>query len=289
MEGYELSATGNLTPDWTIIAGYTQQHATVTEGQNVAQDGSFRHGLHPETCLYAVDAVSGHQRSVRRRRCALCRKPAPGQRWCSRYPGSHRGGYWVADAKLGYRVNSNLDLQLNMYNLFDTDYVASINKSGYRYPGEPDLYADGERPFLSLRVGPLRPTRKNTAMMYHIPDVLSTDGGGIYPAAGAGRVDGRVTVGSRGGRQTEPADRYPNAAGARLQAAVLDMLRGHPQFFPPRCRGRFPRRCLTAMGRETYGFTSMAPFARTGGLDARDICQRRCSFAIRRAMRVANW
>lgn len=32
------------------------------------------------------------------------------------------------------------------------------------------------------------------------------------------------------------------------------MLRGHPQFFPPRCRGRFPRRCLTAMGQETYGF-----------------------------------
>lgn len=50
-------------------------------------------------------------------------------------------GYWVADAKLGYRVNSNLDLQLNMYNLFDTDYVASINKSGYRYhPGEPRTF-----------------------------------------------------------------------------------------------------------------------------------------------------
>ncbi|HFF7043395.1 TPA: hypothetical protein ACGEC2_004428, partial [Klebsiella pneumoniae] len=48
---------------------------------------------------------------------------------------------WVADAKLGYRVNRNLDLQLNMYNLFDTDYVASINKSGYRYhPGEPRTF-----------------------------------------------------------------------------------------------------------------------------------------------------
>ncbi len=78
VEGYELSATGNLTPDWTIIAGYTQQHATVTEGQNVAQDGSSALAYTPETCLYAVDAVSGHQRSVRRRRCALCRKPAPG-------------------------------------------------------------------------------------------------------------------------------------------------------------------------------------------------------------------
>ena len=49
--------------------------------------------------------------------------------------------YRVADAKLGYRVNRNLDLQLNVYNLFDTDYVASINKSGYRYhPGEPRTF-----------------------------------------------------------------------------------------------------------------------------------------------------
>ncbi|MHA6500638.1 hypothetical protein ACX3VG_30670, partial [Escherichia coli] len=52
-----------------------------------------------------------------------------------------RQGYWVADAKLGYRVNRNLDFQLNVYNLFDTDYVASINKSGYRYhPGEPRTF-----------------------------------------------------------------------------------------------------------------------------------------------------
>ncbi|STV36382.1 ferrichrome-iron receptor [Klebsiella pneumoniae] len=139
-EGYELSATGNLTPDWTIIAGYTQQHATVTEGQNVAQDGSSRPGLHPETCLYAVDAVSGtsdlsvgggvrYVGSLRRGSDGAVGTP------------DHTEGYWVADAKLGYRVNSNLDLQLNMYNLFDTDYVASINKSGYRYhPGEPRTF-----------------------------------------------------------------------------------------------------------------------------------------------------
>lgn len=35
-----------------------------------------------------------------------------------------------------YRVNKNLDIQLNVFNLFDKDYVAAINKSGYRYfPG----------------------------------------------------------------------------------------------------------------------------------------------------------
>ncbi|MCS6038965.1 Fe2+-dependent dioxygenase [Klebsiella pneumoniae subsp. pneumoniae] len=52
---------------------------------------------------------------------------------------------------------------------------------------------------------------------------------------------------------------------ARLQAAVLDMLRGHPQFFSAALpRDDFPRRCLTAMGQgRPMVFTSMAPFART--------------------------
>ncbi len=211
---------------------------------------------------YAVDAVSGHQRSVRRRRCALCRKPAPGQRWCG--TPDHTEGYWVADAKLGYRVNSNLDLQLNMYNLFDTDYVASINKRLSLSSGRtPDLYADGERPFLSLRGAVAR--FRNTAMMYHIPDVLSTDRVAEFTRqlAQAEWVDGRVTVVERGRPSNRTSRSIRTPLYARLQAAVLDMLRGHPQFFPPRCRGRFPRRCLTAMGGETYGFTSMAPFART--------------------------
>ena len=35
-----------------------------------------------------------------------------------------------------YAVTKNFDLQLNLYNLTDKEYVASINKSGYRYaPG----------------------------------------------------------------------------------------------------------------------------------------------------------
>ena len=42
------------------------------------------------------------------------------------------------DAMASYPVNRNFDLQLNVYNLFDKNYVAAINKSGYRYtPGTP--------------------------------------------------------------------------------------------------------------------------------------------------------
>ena len=71
-------------------------------------------------------------------------------------------------------------------------------------------------------------------MMYHIPDVLSTDQVAEFTRqlAQAEWVDGRVTVGSQGAavKQNQQIDtRTP--LYARLQAAVLDMLRGHPQFF----------------------------------------------------------
>lgn len=136
VEGYEISATGNLTPDWLITAGYTMQHASVTEGQNVAQDGSSALAYTPKHAFtmwtqyqathdLSVGAGARYVGSLRRGKDGATGTP------------DHTEGYWVADAKLGYRVNMNLDLQLNVYNLFDTDYVASINKSGYRYhPGE---------------------------------------------------------------------------------------------------------------------------------------------------------
>lgn len=44
--------------------------------------------------------------------------------------------YWVFDTMASYRINKNVEIQLNVFNLFDKNYVAAINKSGYRYtPG----------------------------------------------------------------------------------------------------------------------------------------------------------
>uniref|UniRef100_UPI003FA78A1B TonB-dependent receptor domain-containing protein n=1 Tax=Salmonella enterica TaxID=28901 RepID=UPI003FA78A1B len=44
--------------------------------------------------------------------------------------------YWVADAMLAYEVSKNFSLQLNVYNLFDKEYIAAINNGGSRYvPG----------------------------------------------------------------------------------------------------------------------------------------------------------
>ncbi len=46
--------------------------------------------------------------------------------------------YTVWDAVLGYTLGKRVDVRLNANNLLDEDYVAAINKSGYRYtPGMP--------------------------------------------------------------------------------------------------------------------------------------------------------
>lgn len=46
--------------------------------------------------------------------------------------------YTVADAMVAYDLSKNVSLQLNVNNLFDKEYVASVNNGGSRYkPGEP--------------------------------------------------------------------------------------------------------------------------------------------------------
>jgi catecholate siderophore receptor len=46
--------------------------------------------------------------------------------------------YSVWDAVATYPINDHFELRLNVYNVFDKDYVAGINKSGFRYtPGAP--------------------------------------------------------------------------------------------------------------------------------------------------------
>jgi catecholate siderophore receptor len=46
--------------------------------------------------------------------------------------------YWVFDAMASYAVSKNITLQLNVFNLADEEYLASVNSGGSRYfPGTP--------------------------------------------------------------------------------------------------------------------------------------------------------
>ncbi|MVW70426.1 catecholate siderophore receptor Fiu [Bordetella sp. 15P40C-2] len=137
VEGIELGAFGQITPNWSVSAGYTIQDAKVKNSAAVSNDGSNNLSYTPK---HALSLWSTYR---------LPRGFTVGGG--ARYVGSMKRGtdgsvgtpdrvesYWVFDAMAAYEVNKNLDFQFNVYNLFDKEYVASINKSGYRYfPGAP--------------------------------------------------------------------------------------------------------------------------------------------------------
>lgn len=137
VQGIELSAMGQITPAWSVTAGYTVQDTKVIKGANLAANGSDEltytpkdsfslwstYALTPDLTLGGGARFSG---GLKRGTDGAVGTP------------NFTESYWVFDAMASYRINKSVDVQLNLYNLFDKEYVAAINKSGYRYfPGIP--------------------------------------------------------------------------------------------------------------------------------------------------------
>lgn len=137
VQGLELGATGQITPAWGVTAGYTIQNTKVDTGANVAQDGSSGLTYTPKNALSLWSSYqfsSGLTVGGGARYSGGLKRGTDGAVGTPNYTES----YWVFDAMASYRINKNVDIQLNVFNLFDKQYVAAINKSGYRYfPGIP--------------------------------------------------------------------------------------------------------------------------------------------------------
>ncbi|HWL47932.1 MAG TPA: catecholate siderophore receptor Fiu [Sphingomonadaceae bacterium] len=140
VRGFELSVVGNITEAWSISAGYGHQKTKVTTGAPIAVDGTSNLTYSPDDSFTSWTTY----------RMPFGLEIGGGVRYTS---GLHRGtdgaagtpprteGYTVVDAMLGYALTDNIMLRVNAYNLFDKDYVTSINKSGYRYtPGQPQTF-----------------------------------------------------------------------------------------------------------------------------------------------------
>ena len=137
VQGIEISAVGKLTANWALSAGFTTMDAKVIDGTAVSNAGSDALAYTPKSAFPAWPTY----------RLPFDLTIGGGARYSGKLKRGHDGAvgtpayadaYWVFDAMASYPVNRHLDLQLNLYNLFDKDYVAGINKSGYRYtPGTP--------------------------------------------------------------------------------------------------------------------------------------------------------
>ncbi|UGB37020.1 catecholate siderophore receptor Fiu [Frateuria soli] len=137
VQGIELGIVGRITDDWGVSAGFTTMDAKVTEGASVSNDGSSDLAYTPASAFTAWTTYHlpfGLTVGGGARYAGAMKRGTDG---AIGTPGTI-GAYWVFDAMASLPVNRHLDLQLNLYNLFDRHYVAAINKSGYRYtPGTP--------------------------------------------------------------------------------------------------------------------------------------------------------
>lgn len=137
VEGVELGATGELAPHWLLSAGYLYMDTTVERGRNVTASGENSLTYTPKqsfTAWTSYDLPWGLRIGGGARFSDKLARGTDGAIGTPAYTES----YWVFDAMVGYKVNKNFDLRLNVYNIGDEKYVASINKSGYRYsPGSP--------------------------------------------------------------------------------------------------------------------------------------------------------
>jgi catecholate siderophore receptor len=145
VQGIELGAVGQITRRWAISAGYTLMDtradggivSSSTTSSAPATDGSGKLAYTPKSAFTAWSTWRLPHRIVL---AAGARHSGEMQRGHDGAPGTpaFTEPYWVFDAMAGYAINRHASLQLNVYNLFDRDYVAAINKSGYRYtPGAP--------------------------------------------------------------------------------------------------------------------------------------------------------
>jgi len=145
VQGVELSAIGNVTDNLSVSVGYTYQKTKVSDGPAIAADQSQNLTYSPEQAFTSwLTYQLPHGVTI-----------GGGARYVD---GLHKGrdgadtanggstpattaSYTVWDAVVSYAVSSNFTLRANGYNLFDKEYIASINKSGYRYsPGTPRTF-----------------------------------------------------------------------------------------------------------------------------------------------------
>ncbi|WP_367109255.1 TonB-dependent siderophore receptor [uncultured Psychrobacter sp.] len=143
VKGIEFSAQGEITPDWRVNLGIQTMDTEITDGGA----NSSRYGI-GSSARWSPDLTGtlwtsydysekftfgGGVRYVDEQK----RLTDPNVD-TSETPMPVIPDYWAVDAFASYRINDALSADLNVYNLFDEDYIDSLNIQGVRaVKGEP--------------------------------------------------------------------------------------------------------------------------------------------------------
>lgn len=139
--GIELEISGELASGWQVGAGYTYTYAKILEESTYSQTGAGQSGSRYGTAvpLNLFKAFTTYRLPGELNRWKI----GGGVQTQSRiYIGEvTQGGYTLVDLHANYTVNKNLDLSLNVNNVFDKHYRYGIlgTNSG-NYFGDPRNY-----------------------------------------------------------------------------------------------------------------------------------------------------
>lgn len=129
VQGFEIGATGRITPEWSIFGGYAYLESKVLNSQTVANIGhelamapKNTFSLFTTYDLTPQWTVGGGAFFV-------------DSRWTSVTNDARIPSYWRLDAMAAYKVNRNFTVQLNVYNLTDEYYFDTAAGAGYAVPG----------------------------------------------------------------------------------------------------------------------------------------------------------
>jgi len=135
VQGIEVGMTGALSTNWLVSAGYLYMDTSIEAGRAITANGENSLTYTPKssfTLWTSYDVTPSFKIGGGARFSDELKRGTDGAVGTPKYTES----YWVFDAMASYRISPNVDLRLNVYNIADEEYVASINKSGYRYtPG----------------------------------------------------------------------------------------------------------------------------------------------------------
>lgn len=128
VDGFELGVTGSPAPKWKIYAAYTYLTSEITKSKNATERGKELSNTPNNTFslwnTYQLPKnfeIGGGLQFVDSRFSSTANtREAP--------------SYLTADAMAAYKVNKNVTLRLNIYNLGDAEYIGSVG-GGHFIPG----------------------------------------------------------------------------------------------------------------------------------------------------------
>lgn len=123
VQGVELGATGKVTDAWKIYANYTYLSSETTKSNDAMKKGQALANTPPHSfnLWTTYDLPQGWQVGYGSRYVS--------QRNVTSADNAKLAEYWVHNALVAYQVNDQLNVQLNLNNIFDKDYVERVRQN----------------------------------------------------------------------------------------------------------------------------------------------------------------